>query len=287
VVSFPLKSFDSVRTGTDSHARGGYNPADMAPLETTPRAWDAGTLCDPHAQPDKAARVQRMFDAIAPTYERVNRVTSAGRDRVWRRRAVELAEVRPDDRVLDLACGTGDLAREFAAAGARGVVGADFSGAMLDEAAQRQRAEPCSTPMQWCRADALRLPFAAGAFSIASCAFGVRNFQNLTTGLREMHRVLRPGGRVVILEFDMPRSFFVRGAYQLYFRHVLPRVATLISGDHSGAYRYLPRSVETFVDREGMAEALRAAGFDKPEVYGQTLGIAVIYIAVRRAGGAA
>jgi demethylmenaquinone methyltransferase/2-methoxy-6-polyprenyl-1,4-benzoquinol methylase len=250
----------------------------MTPAETTPRAWDAGTLNDPHGQADKARRVRRMFDAIAPTYERVNRVTSAGRDRAWRRKAVELAAVRPDDCVLDVACGTGDLARAFASAGPARVVGADFSAPMLDFAAANRNP---NAAIQWCRADAMALPFADGAFTIASCAFGVRNFQSLAAGLREMHRVLAPGGRIVILEFGLPRSALLRSAYRLYFRHVLPRVATFISGDSTGAYGYLPRSVETFLDANGMLAALQGAGFDHVAAHRLTFGIAVVFVAGR------
>lgn len=250
----------------------------MTLVESTSKAWDMRTLRDPHAQPDKAERVRRMFDAIAPTYERVNRVTSAGRDRVWRRRAVRLAGVCADDRVLDLACGTGDFAREFAAAGPAGVVGTDFAEQMLQVAAARR----CAA-MTWCRADAHRLPFGDESFSIVSCAFGVRNFQDLSRGLREMRRVLRPGGRAVIIEFGMPRGRVLRAAYQFYFEHVLPRVAGLISGDRTGAYQYLPRSVETFLDRAGMCEALRGAGFESAEAHSMTFGVAEIYVA-RRGG---
>ncbi len=249
----------------------------MTLVESSSEAWDAGTLRNPHGQPDKAERVRRMFDAIAPTYERVNRVTSAGRDRVWRRRAVALAAVRADDRVLDLACGTGDLAREILSAGPESVVGADFAEQMLQFAAAR----PCAR-LTWCRADAHRLPFADGAFSIVTCAFGVRNFQELGRGLSEMRRVLRPGGRAVIIEFGMPRGRLLRSAYQFYFEHVLPRVAGLISRDRTGAYQYLPRSVETFLDRDGMCTALRAAGFSTAEAHSMTLGVTEIYVA--RAG---
>src|SRR5262249_34385866 len=223
----------------------------------------------------KADRVRRMFDAIAPTYELVNHVTSAGRDRAWRRRAVELSGVRPGDRVLDLACGTGDLARAFAADGAH-VVGADFAANMLSVASARPMERLC-----WCRGDALALPFASGAFSLVSCAFGVRNFQNLGAGLREMRRVLRPHGRVVIIEFGMPPGVVLQGAYRFYFQRVLPRLAAWISRDRSGAYDYLPRSVQTFAGDREMLAALRDAGFERAEARRMTFGIAWIYVATR------
>lgn len=238
------------------------------------RLWDEKRLADPHSQPDKARRVQAMFDAIAPTYELVNRVLSAGRDSYWRREAVRMAKIAADDRVLDLACGTGDFARAFERAKPAMVVGSDFAGGMLALAASRP-----SAGIRWCRGDAHHLPFANSAFSVVSCAFGVRNFQNLSRGLEEIRRVLRPGGRVVILEFTMPRSRVLGSAYRFYFRRVLPHVARVISRDRSGAYDYLPNSVESFVDDAGMSQALSAAGFEGIERQALTIGIVTIYIA--------
>lgn len=237
-----------------------------------PLIWDETRLADPHAQPDKARRVQHMFDGIAPTYERVNRVLSAGRDAYWRRRAVQLANIQPTDEVLDVACGTGDLARAFAAARPARVVGSDFSAGMLALAANRP------APIEWCRADALGLPFPDRSFDVISCAFGVRNFQDLDAGLREMRRILRPGGRACILEFTMPKSRLLGRLYLFYFRRILPRVAALISRDRSGAYDYLPQSVSTFLDAPSMARSLRAAGFADVEFTQLTLGVATVYI---------
>lgn len=238
------------------------------------RVWDNKRLVDPHRQFDKAARVRAMFDEIAPSYERVNRLLSAGRDGFWRRRAVELADVGPADRVLDLACGTGDFARALAAAGPALVVGCDFAERMLRRAVARP-----TDGVRWARADALRLPFADEAFTVISVAFGVRNWQDLQRGLEEMHRALRPGGRVVILEFSTPRAPLVGAVYRFYFRNVLPRVATWISGDRSGAYRYLPASVSSFMEGEAMITALRDAGFDGAVCHRLTLGIVTVYLA--------
>lgn len=236
--------------------------------------WDNGRLADPHGQPDKAARVRAMFDEIAPTYERVNRVLSAGRDAYWRRRAVEMASIQAADHVLDLACGTGDFARAFAAASPELVVGCDFAERMLRLAVDRP-----ANGIQWCLADAMSLPFANDSFNAASCAFGVRNWQDLGRGLVEVHRVLRPGGRLVILEFSMPRLPLLSGAYLFYLRHVLPRIATWISRDRSGAYRYLPASVASFVDEAGLKSALRAAGFRRMETRRLTLGVVTVFVA--------
>ncbi|MFQ5410822.1 MAG: bifunctional demethylmenaquinone methyltransferase/2-methoxy-6-polyprenyl-1,4-benzoquinol methylase UbiE [Phycisphaerae bacterium] len=238
--------------------------------------WDDGRLVRPHDQPDKARRVREMFDRIAPTYERVNRWLSAGRDAAWRRRAVKLAAIEPTDRVLDVACGTGDFARAFSKADPQCVVGTDFSERMLDLAPRGG-----TDAIEWCRADALALPFADASYSVVSCAFGVRNFQNLSAGLREMHRILRPGGRAVILEFSMPRSGPVASLYSIYFHRVLPRAARWISGDRSGAYDYLPKSVSSFLDAAGIISALQSADFTYVESRSLSMGIVRVFVAVK------
>lgn len=236
--------------------------------------WDQRRLEDPHGQADKAARVRAMFDAIAPTYELVNHVTSAGLDGQWRRQAALMARTCSADRVLDVACGTGDFARAFAEASPRLVVGCDFSGKMLNLAAGRNGAAS-----SWCGADALSLPFADGSFSLVGCAFGVRNFQDLSAGLGEMCRVLNAGGRAVILEFSMPRRRLLGRLYRFYLHRVLPRVAAAISRDRCGAYRYLPKSVSSFIDAADMIAALRSAGFSRVEHREQSVGIVSVFIA--------
>lgn len=247
-------------------------------------AWDAPRLASPHAQPDKAQRVRRMFDAIAPTYELVNSLTCAGRDRYWRREMARLACVRPGETLLDIACGTGDVARTFAAAAVRPerITGLDFSRPMLALATARPIAGGA-----FCQGDALRLPLADASVSIATCAFGIRNFQHLDTGLREMHRVLRPGGRAVILEFSLPRNAVLRGLYLFYINRILPLAAAVISGDRSGAYRYLPRSVVSFSGSDEIAAALMAAGFSDVTCHPRTLGIVSVYVALKDADPAA
>lgn len=238
--------------------------------------WTPELLASPHEASDKAARVRRMFNGIAERYELVNRVFSGGRDARWRRKAVKLARVAPSDLVLDVACGTGDFARAFASVGAALVVGCDFAHEMLALAASRP-----GNRLRWVEGDALRLPFRDGAFSIASCAFGVRNFADLDAGLTEMHRVLRPGGRVVILEFTRPRNRVARRLYEVYALRIMPPAAALISGDKIGAYRYLPRSVVSFLDAGQMAERLRRAGFSDPAVTPLTMGVVTVYVAAR------
>lgn len=244
-----------------------------------PAAWDSDHLADPHGQPDKAERVRRMFDAIAPAYERVNTLFSGGCDARWRRAAVKLAGVTASDSVIDIACGTGDFARAFSSAqpAPQRVVGCDFSHQMIRYAHQR----PCPDRMSWCEADAQRLPFDDASFSIASCAFGVRNFQDLGAGLAEMHRVLAPGGRAVILEFTRPGNRLIRAAYEFYTARVMPWGAALISGDRTGAYRYLPRSVVSFLGATQMTARLQQAGFARVESHPLTFGAVTIHVAAR------
>lgn len=248
-------------------------------------AWTPDLLQSPHDATDKAPRVRRMFNAIAPRYELVNTLFSAGRDAYWRRQAVRLAKVRPDDEVLDVACGTGDFARAFVQARPRWVMGCDFAHEMLKRAARfaprggSARAE--ARGAEWVEADALRLPFADGSFSIVSCAFGVRNFADLDAGLREMHRVLRPGGRAIILEFTRPTHTVIRHLYEFFTNRVMPVAASWVSGDRSGAYRYLPRSVVTFLNADQMCARLQAAGFDQASATPLTWGVVAVYVAMR------
>jgi len=246
--------------------------------------WDAQRLSSPHTQQDKRHRVQRMFDAIAPTYERVNAVASLGRDRYWRREMVRLAAVQQGDVLLDVACGTGDVARTFAGATVRPkrILGMDFSAPMLQRAADRP-----ITDGTFCQADALRLPLADASVSIVTCSFGIRNFQDLGCGLREMNRVLRPGGRAVILEFTVPTGPTLRRMYLFYFRRVLPVAATLLSRDRTGAYRYLPESVLSFQGSDEIVSALKATGFDEVAVRPLTAGIVSVYVALKRSDASA
>ncbi|MCG3129953.1 MAG: Ubiquinone/menaquinone biosynthesis C-methyltransferase UbiE [Phycisphaerae bacterium] len=256
----------------------GY-PADM-PEHDRPATWSSDLLRSPHTTADKAGRVRTMFNAIAPTYERVNRVFSFGRDAAWRRDAVRLARLTGTERVLDVACGTGDLARAFLTGGAARVTGLDFAHEMLVRAAARGGdAAWCEGDASWCEGDALALPFASGSFDVVSCAFGIRNFQDLRVGVGECFRVLAPGGRLVILEFSRPGGRVARWFTELYTARVMPRLATWMSGDRTGAYRYLPSSVVTFPGTDAVAQVLRAAGFSRVEIHPRTLGVVTIYVA--------
>jgi demethylmenaquinone methyltransferase / 2-methoxy-6-polyprenyl-1,4-benzoquinol methylase len=194
--------------------------------------------------------VRSMFDRIAPVYDAMNRLMTAGLDQRWRREAAE-AVVRPGDRALDACCGTGDLAVAASAAGGD-VSGLDFSRPMLERARRK------APEIEWVEGDALALPFADGAFDAATVGFGVRNLSDLDRGLRELRRVLHPGGRVAILEITRPRGLLAP-FFRLWFDGVIPLAGKLLPG--GSAYTYLPASVRRFPDPEGLARLMDEAGF--------------------------
>jgi demethylmenaquinone methyltransferase / 2-methoxy-6-polyprenyl-1,4-benzoquinol methylase len=192
-----------------------------------------------------------MFDRIAPVYDVMNRVMTAGLDVRWRRLAAASA-VRAGDRVLDAACGTGDLAIADLKAGAGKVTGLYFSAKMLERARRK------NTTIEWLQGDMLALPFADETFDAATVGFGVRNVEDLGLGLRELRRVLRPGGRLAILEITQPRGA-LRPFYSLWFDRIVPLLGKVLPG--GDAYTYLPASVKRFPTAERLADLLREAGF--------------------------
>ncbi|MBM4109186.1 MAG: bifunctional demethylmenaquinone methyltransferase/2-methoxy-6-polyprenyl-1,4-benzoquinol methylase UbiE [Phycisphaerae bacterium] len=246
-------------------------------------AWTSDALAHPHARADKPERVRRMFAAIAPSYDLNNRLHSLWRDQAWRRFAVRAADVRPGDRVLDVACGTGDLAEVFAAGPAAEVVGLDFTPQMLDVArARRNRLNHArARKLAYVEGDALALPFPDASFDVVSIAFGLRNVADPARALAEFARVLRPHGRLVILEFGQPSTPPLSWLYRFYSGWLMPRTASLIAGDRSGAYRYLPRSVATFLGPGELTELLAGSGFADPTLRRLTLGVCLCYRALR------
>jgi len=193
-----------------------------------------------------------MFDRIAPVYDVMNRVMTAGLDQHWRRETVK-AVVRPGDRVLDACCGTGDLAVAALRAGAREVVGLDFSPKMLERARAKQHT------VTWLEGDVMAMPFGDGEFDSATVGFGVRNVSDLSAALTELRRVLKPGGRLGILEITTPTGFLAL-FYRLWFDRIVPLLGKLFKG--GSAYTYLPASVRRFPGPEALADLLREAGFE-------------------------
>jgi demethylmenaquinone methyltransferase / 2-methoxy-6-polyprenyl-1,4-benzoquinol methylase len=218
--------------------------------------------------------VREMFTSIAPRYDLLNHVLSLNVDRLWwRRTARSFATilVRPDARVLDLCCGTGDMTLALRRVGPSKIMGADFSHAMLQRASTKSK----NASLHWVEADALRLPFPDRHFDLITTAFGFRNLADYDAGLREMVRVLRPGGECGVLDFAEPRGL-TGTLYRAYFKHVLPAVGTLISGVR-GPYAYLPASVERFPAPPEMLERMRRAGFREASWTPYTFGIAGLY----------
>jgi len=207
------------------------------------------------AQP-QASSIREMFEGVAPRYDRVNRVLSLGIDRSWRHRVVEALGLEAEPVVLDLCCGTGDLALEIAAH-AR-CVACDFTWNMLTRA--QAKSADAGTPLGLAAADALSLPFPERTFDAATVAFGLRNLADMDRGLREMRRVLKPSGTLAILEFSHPQGFWLRGAYRFYLNVVLPRMGDLLSRKGE-AYRYLAESIRGFPEPETLVGMMSAAGF--------------------------
>jgi demethylmenaquinone methyltransferase/2-methoxy-6-polyprenyl-1,4-benzoquinol methylase len=232
--------------------------------------------------PDKSPeRIARMFDAIAPRYDFLNHVLSAGLDRRWRDRAVDALQLPANARVLDLCTGTADLAMATVAR-ARGssVVGVDFAAEMLRRGLTKVRHAALDRRVRLVRGDAARLPLADGTCDAATIAFGIRNVAEPGRALAEIARVLRPGGRLAILEFGQPTSPGLRTLYRWYFQHVLPRVGRIVS-KHNSAYSYLPASVGAFPSAAEFAGTLAATGFSQVQAVPLTFGIVYLFVADR------
>jgi len=243
-------------------------------MATTPEAR-------PHQGEARERQVRTLFSEIAPRYDLLNHVLSLNIDRRWRRRAVDLLDVPAGDphvRVLDACAGTYDLSLELA--GRKGfagqVVASDFARPMLVEGQGKLQGRRI-TPV--C-GDTLRLPFPDGSFHRAMVAFGVRNLSDPARGFAEFARILRPGGRLVILEFTTPPNRFMRGFYLFYFHRILPLIGRVVSG-HPWAYSYLPESVKEFPGPQALAGMLEANGFRRAEWSYLTAGIAAIHVAVK------
>jgi len=230
--------------------------------------------------PDKTPdRIAGMFDAIAPRYDLLNHLLSAGIDRRWRARAIRTLQLTGRETLVDVCTGTADVA--IAASGAARVLGVDFAGAMLARGLAKVRRAGQERRIALVRGDALRLPVTTGTADAVTIAFGIRNVQRPDVGCVEMARVLRPGGRLAILEFGMPPVPGVRALYDWYFTRILPFIGRRISG-HGGAYSYLPASVGSFPPPAEFMTLLRQAGFSDVRAVPLTFGVVYLYTAVKR-----
>lgn len=229
-------------------------------------------------------RIAAMFDAIAGRYDLLNHLLSAGVDRRWRRHAIRALALSGRERLLDLCTGTADLA--IAAVdgqprrSALHAVGIDFSGAMLARGRAKVRRRGLERRVALVRGDALALPIRSGSVDAVAVAFGIRNVQDLEAASREVHRVLKPGGRCAVLEFGLPTAPGVGMLYRWYFRRLLPTLGRVVSR-HPDAYSYLPASVEEFPEPAVFAALLRQAGFREVHLTRLSLGIVYLYVAVK------
>lgn len=230
------------------------------------------------AREDKSRAVRNMFGSIAPRYDFLNHLLSANIDRRWRRRCVEAVRGRVSDaspRILDVGCGTGDLAIEFARMGR--VAGCDFCHPMLRIGIEKVKGTPSTHPVELLSGDALALPFRDGSFDVVVSAFVLRNLADLDRGVAEMRRVLKPGGNLAALEFAIPKVPLIGAMYRLYFSRVLPFLGRAISGDRR-AYRYLPDSVQAFPPPEALLRIIQNAGFREVSHRRLSAGIAILYL---------
>jgi demethylmenaquinone methyltransferase / 2-methoxy-6-polyprenyl-1,4-benzoquinol methylase len=241
------------------------------------------------SEADASKKVRDMFTQIAPRYDLLNHLLSLQLDRLWRSRAAKRLRPilnRPDACILDLCCGTGDLAFALAHAGKARIIGVDFAHTMLVRAKEKSASlasggdDQARAPIPFFEADALRLPFANASFDLVTTAFGFRNLANYEAGLREIQRVLKPGGTVAILEFTEPPDGLFGDLYRWYFCTVLPEIGGLISGDQA-AYKYLPKSVARFFRPAELATFMTAVGFRSADYRVWTLGTVALHTGIR------
>lgn len=226
----------------------------------------------------KKEQVARMFDNISHRYDFLNHFLSLGIDRGWRKKAVRLLVDTKPKRILDVATGTGDFALQALSLNPEQIIGVDISEGMLNVGRKKIEKQGVSGVIEMIKADSENLPFGENKFDAVTVGFGVRNFENLITGLREIARVMKPGAIIVILEFSRPKKFPFKQGYNFYFKTILPKLGRWISSDKA-AYSYLPESVEAFPDGENFMNILKEVGFKNISCKPLTFGISSIYSA--------
>lgn len=240
----------------------------------------ANIVPDKSSNLNKKAQVADMFNNIAGKYDFLNHFLSLGIDKMWRRRAIAaIAEVNPL-QILDVATGTGDLAIAAAKLNPTHIEGIDIADQMLEVGRKKLKDQNLDQLISLQTADSENLPFEDNTFDAITCAYGVRNFEHLAAGLKEMNRVLRPGGKLAILEFSHPQKFPVKQGYKFYFKNILPMLGKLVS-KHSTAYTYLPESVMAFPEGEKFCTILSECGFTLPVAKPLTFGITTLYTATK------
>lgn len=235
----------------------------------------------PYGEGSKQEQIRRMFDKIAPSYDRLNHALSLGIDRRWRRTAVDALGKHKPQQILDIATGTGDFALLLAKRiKPQHIVGADISEGMMAVGREKVKEEGLQNVISFQHEDCMQLSFPDGSFDAVTSSYGVRNFQNLDKGLQEMQRVLRPGGHLLIVELTPPPRFPMKQLFWIYAHVVMPLLGRLISHDDS-AYTYLPASMEAFPQPEQMEDILRKAGFAEVQWRRFTFGISTMYLATK------
>lgn len=232
------------------------------------------------AQGNKSDQVRDMFNNIAPAYDRMNRLMTFGNDVRWRRKCVKRVKEGNPRKVLDIAAGTGDVSIALALAGVPEVVGVDLSEGMIAVGREKVKRKNLSDKVHLTIADALALPFDDNFFDAVTIAFGVRNFENIDKGYSEIKRVLKPGGKLYVLELATPQSRLIKPFYKFYSGCLIPALGRLMSKDRR-AYSYLPESIAAVPARAAMAEKMTKAGMEKAEWKDQTFGVAVLYVATK------
>lgn len=228
----------------------------------------------------KKEQVAEMFDNISSRYDFLNHFLSLGIDIIWRRKAIKLLKNDHPKKILDIATGTGDFAIEALKLNPEKVIGVDISDGMLEIGRKKMKQKGFDRKIELLNGDSEDLPFENNTFDAAIVAFGVRNFENLESGLKEINRVLKGGAKLVVLEFSQPKYFPFKQIYNFYFKYILPKIGNSIAGD-SAAYTYLPESVQAFPYGNDFLEVLRNTGFKDVKCKPQTFGISSIYVGTK------